>query len=188
MKAVLHCIALCLATFGQGASLQYFPPGSFNDSAKLSKFNEDWYSRELSNLEEPSLLETSKDKKAQAYRFLWLRSFRHPLSIRLEVLPDGTGLLTTKMANGADSREETKVILNEQLKMSEQQINWFFKGLQKQDFWNVKGFDHSQMGWDGATWIIEGVKDGKYHVVERWSSDDGPVHSLGTMLLRMSKL
>jgi hypothetical protein len=29
------------------------------------------------------------------------------------------------------------------------------------------------VGLDGAQWVMEGVKDGKYHVVDRWSPSCG---------------
>ena len=34
-------------------------------------------------------------------------------------------------------------------------------------------------GCDGSQWIIEGIKKGKYHVVDRWSPAKGAVHDLG---------
>lgn len=53
-------------------------------------------------------------------------------------------------------------------------------------FWSL-GLD-DKAGDDGAQWIIEGVKDGKYHLVDRWSPKDGQVRELGLMLLDMANL
>ena len=38
---------------------------------------------------------------------------------------------------------------------------------------------------DGAQWILEGVKQGRYHIVDRWSPDrtDDPVIIIGTTLM-----
>jgi hypothetical protein len=44
-------------------------------------------------------------------------------------------------------------------------------------------------GFDGARWIIEGVKDGKYHVADRWTNENGAIHELGEMLaFRLAQL
>ncbi len=187
MKAILSLV-WSFALLGQATSAPYFPAGNFDDSEQLSKNREDWYSRELRNLGEPSLLENSTNKSAQVYRFLWLRSFRHPVAIRLDILPDGMGLLTAKMASGADGHEETKLVLNDEQQLTKKQVDWFLRVVEKEGFWDLKAFDHSVMGADGAEWIIEGAKEGRYHVVDRWSPEKGPVYSLGMAMLRMSKL
>ena len=179
-------IVLGMALAGQTASPRYFPEGSFDDSQKLSERRDDWYSQELRKLGEPSLLDMSKGKDVQVYRFLWLRAFHHPVCIRLDVLPDGTGLLTTKMLSGVDGEKDTKLILNDQQVLN--RTDWFLTLFSKQGFWDIKPFDHSVMGFDGAEWIIEVAKEGKYHVVDRWSPEKGPVYSLGMAMLRMSKL
>jgi hypothetical protein len=37
---------------------------------------------------------------------------------------------------------------------------------------------------DGAAWVLEGVKQGRYHIVERTSPETGdPIHKLGIMML-----
>jgi hypothetical protein len=36
---------------------------------------------------------------------------------------------------------------------------------------------------DGAQWILEGVKNGKYQVTDRWSPEVGPIRNLGIMML-----
>src|ERR1022692_1355040 len=87
--------ALCTAL----ASAQYFPKQSLDDRG--DEFRSKWYSRQLHALKEPSLLTQSKNPNSEAYRFLWLRTFHHPVAIRVVLRPDGTGVLTTKVASGA---------------------------------------------------------------------------------------
>jgi hypothetical protein len=38
-------------------------------------------------------------------------------------------------------------------------------------------------GVDGAQWIIEGVRNKTYHVVDRWSPKDGSVRALGLFIV-----
>jgi len=83
-------LLLCGSTIGQ----QYFPEGVFDDEKQANDSIVDQYSRYLKALQEPSLWETSKRTKGPVYRFLWLRSFDHPIVVRLNVNGDGTGTLS----------------------------------------------------------------------------------------------
>jgi hypothetical protein len=50
-------------------------------------------------------------------------------------------------------------------------------------FWELVTHEDSvDSGPDGSQWIIEGTKDGKYHVVDRWSPKGGPIRTLGLAL------
>jgi hypothetical protein len=48
-----------------------------------------------------------------------------------------------------------------------EEIARFSTALAKADFWNMQP-DEPSRGLDGAEWILEGVRDGKYHMVVRW--------------------
>ncbi len=41
-------------------------------------------------------------------------------------------------------------------------------------------------GLDGSEWIIEASDQGKYHLVVRWSPDDGPIRDIGARFLALS--
>ncbi len=44
------------------------------------------------------------------------------------------------------------------------------------------------IGMDGARWIVEGVKAGRYHLVDRWSPKDGAVREFGLLLVGLSEI
>jgi hypothetical protein len=45
------------------------------------------------------------------------------------------------------------------------------------------------MGLDGSQWVIEGIKNGSYHLVDRWSPKDGEVRAIGmAMMKKLAKL
>ena len=48
--------------------------------------------------------------------------------------------------------------------------------------------EDSRLGNDGAQWILEGMKDGRYHVVDRWSPDGGDYRAACLHLLKLSGL
>src|SRR5215469_15820751 len=74
----------------------YFPAGALSRYAQVDTARARWYSGLLTALDEPSLLQTSKNPALQSYRFVWLRTFHHPVAVRLDVMGDGTGMLTVK--------------------------------------------------------------------------------------------
>jgi hypothetical protein len=83
------------------AQVDYFPRGILDENPHSSLLDEQWYSKHLKALQEPSLWNLSGTQKSETYRFLWLRTFHHPISVRLDVNPNGTSTLTTKNHNGS---------------------------------------------------------------------------------------
>lgn len=174
-------IAVLLAALRLSGQV-YFPFGALSSYEQSDKGRARWYSAQLKALDEPSLLETSKNPELQTYRFVWLRTFHHPIAVRLDVMGNGSGVLTVKIANGAGGYEPGKLIENTSAPVTQKQTEEFLKRIDSLGFWELPSFDESQSGFDGSRWIVEGVKDGKYHVADRWTPGKGPVHDLGAML------
>ena len=97
--------------------------------------------------------------------------------------PDGTGTLTTKMATGAGGYCPGILEEEESLPLSRAEIAPFLAQVDKLGFWSAPTHQQNEeLGCDGSQWIIEGVKRGNYHVVDRWSPKAGVAHELGAML------
>lgn len=156
----------------------YFPSGALSDYDRVDSFKARWYSDQLRALEEPSLLQ---EANKQSYRFVWLRTFHHPVAVRLDIMSDGTGKLTVKIANGAGGYKPGKLIENTTAVLTQKQTDKFLEQVRDVGFWELPSFEKTS-GCDGAEWIIEGVKDGKYHVVDRWTPSKGPIRELGMTL------
>jgi hypothetical protein len=58
----------------------------------------------------------------------------------------------------------------------------FLTRVNELDFWEAPNPVNDQRGTDGSQWIIEGVKAGQYHVVDRWSPKDGVARQLRFLL------
>jgi hypothetical protein len=145
----------------------------------------DQYSRYLKALQEPSLWETSKRTKGLVYRFLWLRSFDHPIVVRLNVNGDGTGTLATKITSGAGGYEPGKLVENRTKKLSKQQTQWFLDRVEELKYWELPSREQKApnvLNLDGAQWVVEGVRDGNYKLVGRWSPGNGPIKTIGIMM------
>ena len=74
---------------------QYFPVGVFQDDASNAEFRARWYAKHLRAMGEESLLSAAANKEFLGYRFLWLRTFHHPVSMKLRIWPEGDGQLTS---------------------------------------------------------------------------------------------
>ncbi len=168
---------------------RYFPKGVFGDDEKgpMKDFTARWYAADLRAMREPSLFEASKNKSMIAYRFLWLRTFHHPIAIRLKILPDGTGFLTGKVTSGAGGYAPGAVTWNKSYEVTESDVQEFLKLLQKAEFWTSPTVV-SVGGNDGAEWVVEGVKKGSYHVTDRWSPTNTDYSAMCLFLLSLSKI
>lgn len=145
------CIALIIALLPASvtiAQVKYFP----------HDFPPACYENDLIALREPSLWESSKTQKTQSYRFLWLRSFHHPIAIRINVNADGTSLLIRKMTSGV-AGDPGRLLQNRTLTLNREQTNRFLEQVERCNFWKLPPILEDR-GVDGAQWIVEGVRDG----------------------------
>lgn len=185
-KAIVCVMLVAVATMT--AQTTYFPKGALSAKERSDNFKARWYSDQLKALDEPSLLEEAKNPSLESYRFVWLRTFHHPVAVRLDMKADGSGVLTTKIASGAGGYEPGKLTKNTSLSLDRESVERFLGQIKSGGFWDLPSYD-TVMGFDGAEWIIEGVKNGTYHVVNRWSPTQGPVYELGsTLAMTLAKL
>ena len=131
----------------------------------------------------------SKTEKEQSYRFLWLRTFHQPIAVRVDVNADGTSRLTIKITTGAGGYTSGQLARSDTYTLTREKTLWFLGKIEETKFWELPTVDRSRMGTDGAAWVVEGVKDGSYHIVDRWSPGNGPVRVIGLLMLhKLQKL
>ena len=183
MPRFLLAMVLLVVVFPATAQDKYFPPKVFSDDVQLSQFVSDWYSSKLKILEEPSLLEMTGNHDVEVYRFLWLRTFHNPVAVRLEFANGGSAALFAKVATGTGGfpDKQTHLLQNLRRPISREQAQAFRKLLVKIDFWTLTS-DAGRGGEDGAEWIVEGVKQGRYHVAVEWSPKESGIRNLGMMM------
>lgn len=175
---------LLTALIGSIAQEPYFPQGVLEDNAQGDSFRSQWYSKHLNALKEPSLFQLAKNSKTESYRFVWLRTFHHPVIVRVDINPDGSAELITKVSSGAGGYEPGKLIEDTSRPLTQQQADKFLATIQRLQLWKLPTHETPEtVGCDGAQWIIEAIKDGNYHVVDRWTPAKGAVHDLGLTFL-----
>lgn len=164
----------------------YFPPNVFSNNQWQDDFTVKWYSKHLAAMNEPSLL--NKSNAIERYRFLWLRSFHHPVAVRLERLNDQK-LLILKQLSGRGGYEPGNLVVNRTRVLTEREWSEFKRLLEQCCYWQMPAqrFDEAS-GEDGAQWIFEGARDGRYHIVDRWSPRDTDYRKFCLYFLKISGL
>ena len=120
------------------------------------------------------------------YRFVYLRSFHKPIIVRLEVQPDGTGIVVAKVASGKGGYDPGRLIRNRKRAVPKKQVDEFLGLVQDEEFWETG--PQRRLGLDGATWTIQGIHDQRLYSRTKWSPGAGPFRDAGLMLLDLSGL
>ena len=137
-------------------------------NVKLGTFTNKWYSEHLYTLKEP-ILYKNINEKVEIYRFTKLGTWEKPYSIRIE-RKGSSIIITKKKTNGKGGYEKGHLIINKKKTVSLEKWNVLASELKITDFWNIKTHQDNFIN-DGAEWILEGFKNGKYHFVVRTSPD-----------------
>lgn len=173
---------------------QFFLPYIELDS---NFYLESWFSRELSIFKEPVIyLDTSKK---EIFRFTWLRSFHHPIVIRIEN-SNGKYLLFWKESDLIGGRGTGNIIIDKQKILTKQIWETFIAKLNNSNFWelitlqdNLPQFQGLSYN-DGAEWILEGKAHGIfykncYHFVQRQFPDESSkIYQVCNFLLDLTDL
>jgi hypothetical protein len=144
-------------------TLKYFPNRLIDPGG--DDFLADWYSEDLYAMKEPSLWALSReDRKAVAYRFLWLPSFRPPLAVR--VVPSGDGaVLDAIRLDGPNGYRGAKPVSRRNVKLTRDQWAELRRRIDDARFWSLPSELWTYGIADGAGYVVEGIKAGRYHVV-----------------------
>lgn len=163
----------------------YFPPKALSHDEWSDEFKSDWYSRHLRAMNE-EVLYSSDDRWLESYRFLWLRTFHHPVAVRLWKR-GGERFIVVKELNGAGGYEPGEIIVNHTRKLTAAEWDEFARHLDDTCYWQLPTEDDA-LGTDGSQWILEGFKVNRYHVVDRWTPESGSYRELCLYLLQLSGL
>jgi len=168
----------------RGEKQQYFPKGTFAEGPDDGDFLAGWYSAQLRAMGEPSLSVGNPSVGLTAYRFIWLRTFHHPIVARFVLADSGTGTLRLKMTDGAGGYSPGKLTMNSTFPLGVAQTKHILSLLDQVNFWNAPTIPPDEhRGCDGSEWILEGHHAATYHAVHRWSPRTGPVRELGLYLV-----
>lgn len=168
---------------------EYFPSGAYTDGWKgRETLMNEWYGKHLYAMDEAPLIK-GYEPDSEVYRFLWLRTFHHPITVRVEKTPFGA-MLVMKETDGAGGYGVGKITDTRQIELTKEEWCIFSHLIEEANFWNQPLELDGQGGNDGAQWILEGVRENRYNVVDRWSPVDGEsaIRDACIYLLQLSRI
>lgn len=114
-----------------------------------------------------------------------MRSFHNLVSVRLDVESDGKAIVTVKQTSGVGGDTPGHLAQNHTRRLTKRERDSFLEKVNQSGFWHLVSHNDpdDDGGADGARWVIEGVKNGDYHAVDRWSPKSGPIRDLGLALI-----
>jgi hypothetical protein len=122
----------------------------------------------------------------ESYRFLWLRSFHRPVMVHVWRTGDRYFTIVKRLnGRGGDAPGTSDLYWARSLSVNDWDA--FMVYLEQAQYWQM-GTTKNEMAQDGAQWILEGYRDGRYHVVDRQSPDAGAYRDACLYLLRKSGL
>jgi hypothetical protein len=149
----------------------YFPlkdkgQDSLSNTNALDTFKNIWYSKMLFALDEPIL--ANYNESEEILRFTWLRTFNHPVSVRIQKQNNRINL-TVKVSSGAGGYEPGKIIINKNILLNMDDWNKLKSKFDELNFFNLPVEKADYYGVDGAEWILEYASKDRYHFTTRWS-------------------
>lgn len=168
--AVASCFpGLSVQTEARGGT-SYFPHGGRSAPEGYHRLFAEWYSKHLRAMKEGPFY-YAENVEAERYRFLWLRTFHHPVAVRVWDA-GGDRFVTLKELSGAGGYEPGRLLLERTRKLSKGEWDEFKRLLDEACYWEMPTADDT-LGNDGAQWVLEGVRENRYHVVDRWTPKGG---------------
>src|SRR5687768_5304263 len=165
------------------AASDYFSRVALSDNEWGNQFRIDWYSKHLRAMNEDALTSLNEGEN---YRFLWLRSFHHPIAVHV-YRSSSKPFLIAKQLDGAGGYEPGILEINYARPLAKNEWKQFMTHLEIARYWQMPTADES-VSIDGAQWILEGYREGRYHVVDRQSPTTGNYREACLYLLTTSGL
>ncbi|HET6432829.1 hypothetical protein [Dyella sp.] len=176
---ILLVVSICAVVMD--GQKRYFPGGALNPASPQSDgFENRWYSRQLEAMSEPALTPVPGSR---TYRFTWLRTFHHPVAVRVAMTSTRCALHAIEL-DGAGGYAPGKVYRRKILEITPKACARFEAFIRANGFWDIPPSDHVS-GADGSQWIVEGVT-AQYRVVTRWTPESGPVRTIGEQFLALT--
>jgi hypothetical protein len=96
--------------------------------------------------------------------------------------------LIARRLDGSGGYEPGKVVERKERKLSDQEATSIRDLLSKAQFWSLQP-SNQRIGVDGAQWILEGRREGSYHLWDVWSPErSGPYRDFRELCLELLRL
>ena len=136
------------------------------------------------------------DREAEIYRMTFIPTFFSPVKIRVERHGEEYELVAKRLS-GQGGFEVGRLKDEKKRRLKPEEWSRLLALINKARFWNMpyaeKKIEPNEKGelticLDGSEWVLEGVKDGKFHAVTRYCPDEKPFEEIGQYLAKLSGL
>ena len=158
----------------------YFPKAAFFRDEHRDQLVRSLYTKYLTAMDEPSLLDSRTNNDEGTYRFTWLRSFHSKVVVRISTAAD-VRLLTVKEL-GLEKPVRRGVSYTRPL--NEDEWTTFARQFDSACVWNLPSTQGEAIANDGAWWVFEANSAGHYQVIATQVPED----SFRELCLHMLKL
>jgi hypothetical protein len=163
----------------------FFPDGVFGRGSQwLHQQHVRSVSSYLISMYEPALYPPVADR-AETYRLLFEPPFEFPVVVRISRAA-GAWRLVCKWFSRERGSDGGAVVHERERDLSPDEAREFEERCIDSGFWSLPTLDR-MLGADGSTAIVEGVVEGRYHVVERWCPEGTPFASLVALMLGLAR-
>lgn len=171
MKSILLVSIAWYLAFSAVPQKQYFPTTTKAGVESVTPFEATWYGGSLQRMGEPRLPEIAQqDANAQIYRLTILPTWGNSIAVRVQRHGELYSLSARRL-DGQAGYDPGKLVESKDIELSPRDSETLGGLIQNLRFFQLPT-DDSVMGFDGDEWILEGVSQGKYHVVQRWCATE----------------
>jgi hypothetical protein len=166
MNAVLLAPLLYALTWAFNRS--YFPAQTKVETGVATASEAQWLDKFLARMNEPELPGFTKDVNAEVYRMIILPTWGNSILVRVEKHRTIYRLSASRL-DGQAGFELGKLVEAKNFELSQEDSKALDQLIRNVSFFQLPTED-GVLGTDGEAWILEGVSQGKYHVVHRWAA------------------
>jgi len=121
------------------------------------------------------------------YRVSCYPAFGDNLVVSIQLDDTGAGSAVARRSRTVRSASE-RLISTWRRSVSQAEVSRFLERIDEMDFWNLPPQDPLAWGYDGQDWKLEGYRNGKSHIVKRWSPEPGAFLGSAIQLLKYADL
>ncbi|WP_165234106.1 hypothetical protein [Aquisphaera insulae] len=161
--------------------------GYRNGAADISQAIDQRYSDALEAMHEESLWKLARvDNSIAVFRLLWLPTSGPPISVRIQFSDKKVRLEIIKL-DGYGGYDIGKIAYRKSVEGELSLWNRLVEESEEASFWRMPT-RIDDLGLDGEHFVLEGVKDGIYHVVDRWSPRFGAYRKICKSMLKHAQI
>lgn len=174
------------ASASEPKSDEFFEPMSLSTRDFVHAARSWHYERAFGDLEEDSIYQKRNDESIEIYRFALFRSFHSPFCVRLQKSDTNSDTFSLFVKEVHYSENDKNDLMVAEILLSRKLLADLIDQIESLDYTELPPTRGAE-GNDGARWILEVLKEKEYHIVDRWSPQNGMIREIGMKFFKIAK-